>query len=151
MRLFFMSYRFLFLVGNLSVTSCDGSTKYGSNIYVDFYKIDRPCNCIVTAFFDGFLLLFSKEELKGECRTQVIVQNTFVFGCTKSQVSSQTFDLQINQSVNARAGYLSDFTSGNFYNCLGFQQNGNQSAQTRCVRACVNTCQLRKHVICFSF
>lgn len=38
------------------VTSCEGATKYGPVVQVDFHKINRPCTCIVTPLFAGELL-----------------------------------------------------------------------------------------------
>uniref|UniRef100_A0A8W8JBS1 Uncharacterized protein n=1 Tax=Magallana gigas TaxID=29159 RepID=A0A8W8JBS1_MAGGI len=44
-------------VGYLAVTSCDGSTKNGPYIYIDFYKINRPCYCTVITSFNAESLL----------------------------------------------------------------------------------------------
>lgn len=35
-----------------------------------------------------------------------------------------TIKVQFNQSVSVRAEYLKHYTSGTFYHCLRFQQNG---------------------------
>lgn len=107
---------------NSLVTSCEGSTKYGPIIHVDFHKINRPCTCIVTPLFFGELIVMSRKVVYA-CNAQVNVQNTFIFGCP-SHLSSQTISVTMNQSLDVRAEYVSLYTSGTFYHCLGFQQNG---------------------------
>lgn len=108
-----------------SIASCVGSTKHGSVVYVDFFKINRPCTCIVTPSFDGKLLVFSREEiiLPG-CNTQINFNNIFIIGCPLQSFLSNTLNVQTNQSVDVRAEYKLPFTPGTFYHCIGFQQNG---------------------------
>lgn len=112
----------LISVGNISVTSCEGSSKYGPLIYLDFNKINRPCSCIVTPSFNGELLFSSRNENLNVCETRVIINNIFVVSCPSSAFA-QTLSVEINQSVDVRAEYVSPITSGMFYYCLGFQQN----------------------------
>lgn len=97
---------------NSLVTSCEGSTKYGPIIHVDFHKINRPCTCIVTPLFFGELIVMSREVVYA-CNAQVNVQNTFIFGCP-SHLSSQTKSVTMNQSLDVRAEYASPYTSGTF-------------------------------------
>lgn len=110
------------MVGNSAVTSCDGSSKYGSYINIDFSKINRSCTCIITSSFIGDLLVASL-TVTHVCATQIKIGDGFIFVCP-STVSSQTIGVQINESMDVRAEYVSPFTSGTFYHCLGFQQNG---------------------------
>lgn len=111
-------------VENISVAKCEGSTKYGPYIYIDFHKINRPCSCTVTTSFIGSLLVISREGINEGCNTQVIVANNYNFGCPITAFSSVTINVQINQSVVVHSEYSPLSTSGMFYHCLGFQQNG---------------------------
>lgn len=113
----------LFLVGNILVASCEGPTVYGPVVHVDFFKINRPCTCIVTPSFVGYLLVTSRENIN-VCYTQVNVQNSIIFKCPSLYFTSQTLYVQINQAVDVRAEYTLPSTSGRFYHCVGFQQNG---------------------------
>lgn len=107
------------------ITSCDGSKKYGPAVFADFYKIKRPCTCIVTPSFVGELLVTSKKVIIiSSCNTRVSVSSGIIFGCPLSSVSSQTF-VKINQTVNVQAEYIPPSTTGTFFHCVGFQQNGN--------------------------
>lgn len=45
-------------------------------------------------------------------------------GCPLPDFASQSLNVQFNQTVDVRGEYLSSATSGTFYHCLGFQQNG---------------------------
>lgn len=49
---------------------------------------------------------------------------TLLFGCPIDSVAFNSLNVQINQSVDIRAEYVSPFTSGMFLHCLVFQQNG---------------------------
>lgn len=104
------------------VTSCEGATKYGPVVHVDFHKINRPCTCIVTPLFVGDLIVMSREVVF-VCNTQVTVQNTFIFRCP-SHLSAEKISVTMNQSLDVRAEYVSPSTSGTFYHCMGFLQNG---------------------------
>lgn len=75
--------------------------------------------------FNGFLLVTSREVFVFGCGTQINVQNDSVFLCPTTAVASMSMKVQSNQSVSVRAEYLKHFTSGTFYHCLRFQQNGN--------------------------
>lgn len=57
---------------------------------------------------------------KKVCFTQVHVyfQTAFIFGCQLEKVSSHTFNVQHNESVDIRAEYVSSSTSGTFYFCI---------------------------------
>lgn len=110
-------------VENISVAKCEGSTKYGPYIYIDFHKINRPCSCTVTTSFIGSVLVIS-EVIKVKCNTQVMVANSLIFGCPITALSSANLVVEINQSVSVRAEYSVLPTLGTFYHCLGFQQNG---------------------------
>lgn len=106
------------------ITSCDGSKKDGPAVFADFFKIKRPCTCIVTPSFVGELLVTSKKVIISSCNTRVSVSSGIIFGCPLSSVSSKTF-VKINQTVNVQAEYIPPSTTGTFYHCVGFQQNGN--------------------------
>lgn len=114
----------LSLDGKSLIASCVGPAKYGPAVYVDFYKINRPCTCIVTPSFVGNLLVVSRKVIVSVCNTQIVINKMFVMGCPLQYVSSQLLNVNINQPVDVRAEYSSQYTSGTFYNCIGFQQNG---------------------------
>uniref|UniRef100_A0A8W8JBS6 Uncharacterized protein n=1 Tax=Magallana gigas TaxID=29159 RepID=A0A8W8JBS6_MAGGI len=96
--------------------------KPGPYVFVDFYKISRPCTCIVTPSFDGELLVVSKRAVKYACNTEVVVQNTSI-GCSTNVESLLLLNVTINQTVKVRARYVSPSTSGTFQHCFGFQRN----------------------------
>lgn len=98
--------------------------KHGPYVYVDFYKISRPCTCTVTPSFDGDLVVLSREAVKYACNTEVVVQNKTIFNCPTNVISSLVLNVRINQTVDVRARYVSPSTSGTFQHCMGFQQNG---------------------------
>lgn len=111
-------------VGNRPLlSSCEGMMKHGPTVYVDFYKISRPCTCIVTPSFDGSLLVISREAVEYACYTEVIVQNRSRFVCPTNVMSSLVLIVKINQTVDVRARYVSPSTSGTFQHCMGFKQN----------------------------
>lgn len=118
----------LFSVGKRSITSCERSGKYGSNIYIDFNAISRPCTCTALPSFDGELIITSVSgDINYDCGTQIHVKNaktTFVFGCPISSFSAHTLTVNINQSVDVRADYLSPSTSGMFFHCIQLQRYG---------------------------
>lgn len=120
-------YFFFFQVGYLAVTSCDGSTKNGPYIYIDFYKSNRPCYCTVITSFNGDLLVTSMKGIGRICETQVTVVTIYtyryMFNCQASEVSA-FLHVKINQSVSVLTEYSSLSTSGAFYHCLRFNENG---------------------------
>lgn len=78
----------------------------------------------MTPSFVGELLVTSREVIVSVCNTQIVINEKLVMGCPLRVVSSQTLNVNINQSVHVRAEYVSPLTSGTFYHCIGFQQNG---------------------------
>lgn len=98
--------------------------KHGPVVYVDFYKINQPCTCIVTPSFVGELLVISREVIETVCNTQIIIHNNLIMGCPLPYLTSQSLNVQFNQTVDVRGEYLSSATSGTFHHCLRFQQNG---------------------------
>lgn len=115
-------------VENSLITTCEGSTETGPAVYIDFYKINRPCTCIVVSLFDGELLVISREEIVHFCNTRVTIEKDIIFGCPLSSVS---FSVKINQTVNVHAEYIPPSTSGTFYHCLGLVQNGGPNGNLR--------------------
>lgn len=113
----------LCLVENSLVSSCGGPLQYGRAVLVDFYKTNQPCTCIVTPSFVGDLLL-TLREVTNVCYTQVNVQNRAIFKCPLLSFTSHVLKVQINEAVEVRAEYALPSTSGTFYYCVGFQQNG---------------------------
>uniref|UniRef100_A0A8W8JGC7 Uncharacterized protein n=1 Tax=Magallana gigas TaxID=29159 RepID=A0A8W8JGC7_MAGGI len=112
------------IVENSLIASCDGSRKDGPTVYADFFRIKRPCNCIVTPSFVGKLLVISKKVTIKLCDTRVSVSPVIKFGCPLPSFSSHTLNVQINKTVNIQAEYIPPSTTGTFYHCIGFQQNG---------------------------
>lgn len=111
----------------MSITSCEGSRKYGTTIYIDFHAISRPCTCTALLSFEGVLsITLASEEISYDCGTEIYVNNshtTFLFPCPISLPASNFLNVQINQSVDIRAKYALP-SIGTFYHCLRFQQNG---------------------------
>lgn len=121
-----MLFYYYFSVGNSIITSCRGPRKYGTNIHIDFVAISHPCTCTVLPSFAGHLLITSR-EVTNVCKTQIIVKKIhteFIYGCKIPVFISQTLYVNINQSVEVRAEYLSSYTSETFSHCIGLQQNG---------------------------
>lgn len=130
------------------VTSCEGATKYGPVVHVDFHKINRPCTCIVTPLFVGDLIVMSREVVVFVCNTQVTFQNSFIFRCS-SHLSAQKIRVTMNQSFEVRAEYESPFISGTFYHCLGFYQNGTIVSLSIVVKIIIIV--LRRHYLILYF
>lgn len=118
-------------IKNDSLTSCEGMTKHGPIVFVDFNKINRPCACIVTPLFVGELLVSSRKAIGYVCNTeiQVQLQEKIVFGCPIPGFSSGSLNVTTNQLVDVRAKYkpISTRSTETFYHCMGFQQNGEQN------------------------
>nr|XP_034334756.1 uncharacterized protein LOC117691936 [Crassostrea gigas] len=112
------------VVNRSTLSSCEGMMKHGTPVFVDFYKISRPCTCIVTPSFDGQLLVVSREAVEYACNTEVAVQNTSIIGCPTNVMSFLLLNVTINQTVDVRARYVSPSTPGTFQHCMGFQRNG---------------------------
>lgn len=91
---------------------------------VQQYKINRPCNCIVTPTFVGELLVTSREVAVYSCNTGKNVQNSIIFSCPIEMSSSETIKVLLNQSMEVRAGYVSPSIPRTFYHSLKFQQKG---------------------------
>lgn len=69
--------------------------------------------------------MISKKEIYS-CSTKVLVtknEKIVSFGC-QEQVNSDTFNVRINESVEVRTNDDASSTSGTFFYCLGFKQNG---------------------------
>lgn len=60
------------------------------------------------------------------CNTIVVVNASHIFGCSIPHVSSVTFNLSLYQTINVQAEYSTPSSPGTFYQCLGFQENGNK-------------------------
>lgn len=115
------------LAGNNAITSCEGSRKYGPNIYIDFHAISSPCTCTALLSFDGVLsITLASGNIFYDCGTEIYVnysQTIFLFACPVLLPASNFLNVQINQSVDIRANYTIS-SPGTFYQCLRFQQNG---------------------------
>lgn len=87
----------------------------------------------MTSGFDGDLLVTAEKLTIPSCNTKVVVNGSHRFGCPISQGASVTFKLSLDQSINVQAEYLQNkaeysppSSPGTFYQCLGFQGNGNR-------------------------
>lgn len=85
------------------VTSCEGATKYGPVVHVDFHKINRPCTCIVTPLFAGELLVISRGGVF-PCYTQVYVQN-IIFRCS-SDLLHVSHSISVTKSILGRTSRI---------------------------------------------
>ncbi|XP_052710920.1 uncharacterized protein LOC128185340 [Crassostrea angulata] len=111
-------------VGNKLITTCSETWAYGPLIYIDFHKINCPCNCTVTSTFTGDVLVTAQKTIISPCSTQVVVNGSRIFGCPLSRGTSVTFTLLKYHSIAVQAEFTPPSSSGTFYQCLGFQQNG---------------------------
>lgn len=109
------------------VSSCDGSMRSGSYVFVDMNKIGRPCTCTVNSLFIGDLLVTSLGVTTQLCYTRVIVNNTIVFYC--NQTTSSTFKVGVNDTIIVKAEHMSKNITDRFTQCLGFIQNGRQGGK----------------------
>lgn len=117
----------IIVVGNISITTCNRSLTSGPRIYVDFNKINLPCECTLTLIgFAGVLLVTADTLTVPSCNTEVVVNGSHRFGCPIPQGASATFKLSLDQSINVQAEYSTPSSPGTFYQCLGFQENGNR-------------------------
>lgn len=116
----------IIVVENISITTCSRLIDSRPRIYVDFYKINRPCLCTVTSGFNGDLLVTAKTLTISSCNTNVVVNGSHTFGCPIPQGSSATFTLSLDQSIDVQAEYSPPSSPGTFYQCLEFQENGNK-------------------------
>lgn len=109
----------------ISITSCEGSTKYGIFFFVDFKNISRPCTCTVIPWFTGQLLVTSWGKISYTCNTQVYVNRSLIYDCQQNEeISSQTLNVEMNNSFLVQSEYLTS-ASATFEHCLGFQEKGN--------------------------
>lgn len=119
-----VSIIFVTVVENMPITTCNESTASGQLIYIDFYKINRSCLCIVTPYLSEDLLVTAQEIRISSCPTQVVVNSSRIIGCPHPQETSDTFKLSQYQSIAVQAEFSPSSLSGTFYQCLGFQLNG---------------------------
>lgn len=105
-----------------TATSCDGSTKSEKRLYIDFSKIKRSCTCTVTALFVGQITVRSWRVKHSNCKNSVSVNNKVTFNCTDNGYI--TLDVRINDRVLLVADVWQGYTSGEFKQCLGVDNNG---------------------------
>lgn len=108
---------------NITLTECDGSIQAERRIFVDFYKINRPCRCIVTSSFDGELVV-SRSDKKHKCNTVIVVKvnNTVISDCYKTGYAR--FNVQTNDTIIIKAEYVANYSSGGFSPCLEIYSEG---------------------------
>lgn len=105
------------------MSSCDGSVRSGSYVFIDMNKIGRPCTCTVNSLFVGDLLVTSFKVTTHLCNTRVVVNNTVVFYC--NQPISSTFKVGMNDKLIVRAEDTAGNNKYSFKQCIGFSKNGN--------------------------
>ena len=98
----------------------------GTFVYIDFNKINHPCNCSVYSYFNGTLLIISKDSPTW-CIDEVTVKSentTLIYKCDKnpgtSTIQSNDNDTIVHVSANRMRGY----DAQQFQLCLGFGENG---------------------------
>lgn len=108
-----------------TISSCDGSVRFGSVVSVDMNKIGRPCTCTVNSLFVGDLLVHvtSLIDTTSLCNTRVIVNSTVVFYCNK--VASSTYKVEVNDILIVRAENMAGNNKNSFNQCVIFSENGN--------------------------
>ncbi|XP_062588888.1 uncharacterized protein LOC134250542 isoform X2 [Saccostrea cucullata] len=62
--------RLLTATENVEITTCDGSTKYGSVIMVKYSKIKSHCECQIKPRFNG-VLKFASNTISFSCNTEI--------------------------------------------------------------------------------
>lgn len=105
------------------MSSCDGSSRSGSFVFVDMNKIGRQCTCTVNSLFVGELLVTSYKVTTQLCYTRVIVNNTVVFYC--NQTISSTFKVGVNDILIVRKEDMAGNNKDSFKQCVGFNEKGN--------------------------
>lgn len=106
-----------------TVSSCDGSVRSGSYVFVDINKIGRPCTCTVNSLFVGVILVTSLGVTTQWCNTRVIVNNTVIFYC--NQITSSTFKVGVNDKLTIRTEAMAGNNKYSFKQCVGFSEKGN--------------------------
>ncbi|XP_062584164.1 uncharacterized protein LOC134245944, partial [Saccostrea cucullata] len=109
---------------NTLVTSCDGMTKSGSQIFIDFPQINQTCTCTVIPAFDGNLFVGAVVKVF-PCDAFVRLTSEILFNCEK-QSETITVPVKNTHSVTVLADYKSESSRKQFYHCLHIQENGGQ-------------------------
>ncbi|XP_062580370.1 uncharacterized protein LOC134242302 isoform X2 [Saccostrea cucullata] len=110
---------------NIVISSCDGILKSETELYIDFTKINQPCNCIVIPAFDGDLFVRAEVNVS-QCDAFVRVNNTFLFNC-QEKVESSTVKVKKTHPVTVEADFKSESSRTSFYHCLRIQENGGRN------------------------
>ncbi|XP_056016793.1 uncharacterized protein LOC125677491 [Ostrea edulis] len=110
-----------YTVTSSAVTTCDGSSKAGPQVYIDFYKINSPCTCTVTPSISGNLYITAEKVTVSSCTTTIIVRDTR-YTCPTERTLSP-LNVIANQSVTVTASYEENYNYGTFHHCLGFYQS----------------------------
>lgn len=105
------------------MSSCDGSVRSGSYVFVDMNKIGHPCTCTVNSLFVGDLLVTSFGVTTQWCNTKVIVNNGIIFTC--NQTISSTFKVRVNDKLTIRTEAMAGNNKYSFKQCVGFSEKGN--------------------------
>lgn len=106
------------------IKSCNGSTRSGSIVTVDFSVIGRPCTCTVNSSFVGQLLVTTR-KVNFSCTTELIltkINERVSFDC--NQDFSDVTNVTHKDKIIVEAGYKQGVTSGIFHQCTRFQENG---------------------------
>lgn len=124
--LFYVKYECIFLEFSddfRTVSSCDGSSRSGSYVFVDMNTIGNQCTCTVNSLFVGDLRVTSYKVTPSLCNTRVIVNNTVVFYC--NQTISSTFKVGVNDILIVRTEEMTGNNKDSFKQCVGLSENGN--------------------------
>lgn len=71
----------IIVVENILIIICSRLIDIGLWIYVDFYKINWFCLCIVILVFDGDLFVIVEILIILLCNMEVVVNGSYRFGC----------------------------------------------------------------------
>lgn len=117
---------FSFIDDSNTISRCDGSYKIGKRIFVNFKKMNQPCDCTLRAFFSGYLLVTAKSDGYHDCGNDVTVSldtTTIAFKCDSTYPSAIPFIVVNNETiVHVTAKYT--YTVGGLPICLEINQNG---------------------------
>lgn len=121
-----------FVVSDQTITTCGESYKSGTNVYIDFHRINSSCTCTAMPLFTGYLLVHFELKTKLYTCTEAITvkvgERTSFFKCDDTYPSATTESVKANSTtvkVIQIADYQPGTPSGKFYPCLQLKPNGN--------------------------
>ncbi|XP_062590738.1 uncharacterized protein LOC134252313 [Saccostrea cucullata] len=113
---------------SISIIKCDGFERRGEVLYIDFYKISKPCSCEVNPLFEGSLLINTREISISPCSTEVTIGMEMIFNCPTKDAGI-SLDVNDTSSIEVISRYQANKSPGEFYHCVRVQENSAGSAR----------------------